>query len=259
MKKILCLLILSLLLLTACGKKEDENAVDKIIKRDLLIVGVKTDSKPFGFISKSTGEHEGFDVDVARYIAKDIIGNERKIEFVEVNPNSRIEAITSGEVDMVIATMSVTPSRQYLIDFSVPYYIAGQTALVKADSDIHTFSDLKKKTTIVVLGTTAEKNIRNIIPTARIVGYKNYKEAFQAFIEGKGDAISTDDTIISGFLMDSDAKKYRILKNRISQEPYAIGMKQDEDKKLKKTVDIIITRMKKDGTLRALKQKWHLN
>ena len=256
MKKILCLIILSLLLLTSCGKKEEKNALDKILERDVLIVGVKDDSKPFGFISKATGEIEGFDIDIARYIAKDLLGSERKIKLIPVNTNNRIEAVTSGEVDMVIATMSITPQRQYLIDFSEPYYIAGQTALVKEDSDIHTFADLKRKTIIISLGSTAEKNIRRIIPTARIVGYKTYKEAFQAFTEGKGDAISSDDTILSGLIMDKEG--YRLLKNRISYEPYAIAIKQYDDKKLKNTLDVIVTRMKKDGTIKSLKQKWHL-
>ena len=256
MKKILCILILCLLIFTSCTKKPEKSAIEKITERGELIVGIKNDSKPFSFKSKSTGTLEGFDIDVARYIAKDILGSERKIKFVDITPNNRIEAITSGQVDMVIATMTVTPQRQYLIDFSIPYYIAGQTAVVKEDSDIHTFSDLKTKTTIVVLGTTAEQNIRRIIPTARIVGYKDYKSAFNALVEGKGDAMSTDDTIISGFLMEH--KGYRVLKNKISQEPYAVGIKQYDDKKLKTTLDIIITRMKKDGTLRSLNQKWHL-
>jgi putative glutamine transport system substrate-binding protein len=218
MKKILSLffIIISIFLFSGCKKKEVETAYDKIIKRDLLIVGVKTDTKPFGFVSKNTNEIVGYDVDIAKNIALDILGSDRKIKFVSVNPNTRIEAITSGEVDIVCATMSINKQRQYLIDFSKPYYIAGQTALVKEDSDIHTFSDLKKKRTIVVLGTTAEKNIRRIIPTAHLIGYKSYKEAFAAFLEGYGDAIITDDTILSGFMIDHSG--YRLLKNRITKE-----------------------------------------
>lgn len=257
MKKLSVILILSLLLLTSCGKKEEESSYDKIIKRDYLIAGVKTDSKPFGFINPDTNEPDGFDVDIAKYIAEDILGSSRKIEFKSVNPDTRIEAVSSGEVDIVVATMSVTPQRQYLIDFSKPYYIAGQTALVKDESDIHTFSDLKHKTIIVVLGSTAEKNIRNIIPLARIVGYKSYKEAFEAFLNGMGDAISTDDTILHGFLLDHP-KGFRMLKNKISKEAYAVGMKKPEenDNKLKSNIDISITRMQKDGTLKELKNKW---
>ena len=82
MKKLISLLILSLLLLTSCSKKEVESTYDKIVKRDLLIVGVKEDSKPFGYISQVTNEHEGFDIDIARYVAQDILGSERKIKFV---------------------------------------------------------------------------------------------------------------------------------------------------------------------------------
>ena len=257
MKKLISILILSLLLLTGCGKKQEPSTYDKIIERDMLIVGITTESKPFGFISQTTNEPEGFDIDVARYIAKDMLDSERKIKFVSIAPEKRIEAITSEQVDMVIATLSITPQRQYLIDFTQPYYMAGQTALVREDSDIYTFSDLRDKTTIIILGTTAEKNIRGINPTARIIGFKNYNNAFKAFAEGSGDAISTDNTILSGFLMDNEG--YRILKNKISKEPYGIGIKQTEnDEKLKNNLNIIINRMHKDGTLKNLKEKWQL-
>ncbi len=257
MKKLISLLILSLILLTGCGKKQEISTYDKIVERDYLLVGITTESKPFGFISETTNEPEGFDIDVARYIAKDMLDSERKIEFVQISPEERIEAITSGQVDMVIATLSITPQRQYFINFTQPYYMAGQTALVREDSDIHTFSDLKDKTTIIILGTTAEKNIRGIIPTAKIIGFKSYSNAFRAFEEGSGDAISTDNTILSGFMMDHSG--YRILKNKISKEPYGIGIKQtDDDTKLKRNLDIIINRMHKDGTLKHLKEKWQL-
>ncbi|MCD7878486.1 MAG: transporter substrate-binding domain-containing protein [Candidatus Gastranaerophilales bacterium] len=257
MKKIICLFILSLILLTSCSKKEVISSYDKIIERDVLIVGVKTDSKPFGFINPKTGQNEGFDIDIAKSAALEILGNERKIQFVPVNPNTRIEAVTSGEVDMVIATMSITPQREYFVDFSQPYYIAGQSAIVKKDSSINTFADLKHKTTIVVLGSTAEENLRRIIPTAKIIGYTNYKDAFQALKEGKADALSTDNAILTGFILDN--KGYRILKNKISREPYAIAIKRDDNnEKLKKTLDMLITRMNRDGSMTDLKKKWHL-
>ena len=247
MTKIFSVLILTLLLLTGCVKEEEKNSLDKIIENDVIVVGVKTDAKPFGFYSEHSGEYEGFDVDVARYIAKDILGSERKIKFVSINTSNRIEAITSGKIDMAIATMSITPQRQYLVDFSLPYYVAGQTALVREDSDVNTFADLKRKTIIIALGSTAEKNIRRILPTAKIIGYKTNSEAVQAFLEGKGDALSDDDVLLSGFMMDNPG--FRIIGTRISHEPYAVGIKKYDDQKLKKTLD---------GTIRELKQKWHL-
>lgn len=258
MKRILLsLLIFTCILLTGCIKKEEKSQIAQIMERGHLIVGVSNNSKPFGFTDEITKEYEGFDIDIAKEIAKDIVGNERKIEFIPVTPASRIEAITSGKVDMVIATMTITPQRQYLIDFSEPYYVAGQTAIVKSDSNIHHFADLRKKTTIVVLGTTSEQNIRRIIPMAKLSGYMDYTEAFQAFKEGHADAISTDNTILTGFLMDN--KGYRILRNKISHEPYGVGMKKnDNDPSLKRNVNITIKRIQKDGTLKALKNKWEV-
>ena len=257
MKKILCLIILPILFLTGCSKNENKPVFDKIIENDSLTVGVKTDAKPFGFINETTGENDGFDIDIAKYIARDILGTDKNIKYVSVNSNTRIESVTSGNVDMVIATMSITPQRQYLIDFSVPYYIASQTAVVKKDSDIYTFSDLRNKTTIIVMGTTAEKNLRRIVPTAKIIGYKTYDEAFSAFIQGKGEALITDDTILSDFIYKN--KGYRMLKSKLSQEPYAVGMMKEEDNdKLKQSVDIVITRMLKDGTIKYLEKKWKL-
>ncbi len=256
MKKILFpILILVIIFFTGCNKKPELTTLDKIIERDILIVGVKNDSKPLGFINKS-GNYAGFDIDIAKYIAKDLLGSDRKIKYVAVTPNTKIEAITSGEVDMVIAAMSITPQREYFVDFSAPYYIAGQSALVKKDSNIFHFADLKHKKIIVVLGTTAEKNIRRIIPTASLIGYKNYSEAFKAFKAGEGDAISSDNTILSGFLIDNP--EYRMLKNRISQEPYAIAIKKEDNPKLKKNLNIIINRISKDGTIKDLKTKWNI-
>lgn len=259
MKKLLSLILLSFLFLTACTFKEEEKSdYDKIIERDILIVGVKNDSRPFGFINKKTNEYEGFDIDIAKNIALDILGSKRKIKFVEVTSSNRIEKLMSEEVDIVVATMSYTPQRNYLIDFSKPYYVAGQTALVKKDSDIHTFSDLKKKTTIVVLGSTTESNIRRIIPTIRLIGYKTYQNAFEAFKAEKGEAISADDALLIGFLMENK-NKYRMLKNRISKELYSVGIRRSEiDNKLKKHVDMSIIRMNKDGTIKQLKEKWNL-
>lgn len=259
MKKLLSLILLSFLLLTGCSlKKHEKTDYEKIIERDVLIVGVKDDSKPFGFYNQEKNTYEGFDIDIAKNIALDLLGSKDKIKFVEVNSSDRIEKLLSEEVDIIVATMSATPQRNYLIDFSKPYYVAGQTALVKKDSDIHTFSDLKKGTTIVVLGSTTESNIRRIIPTIRIIGYKTYKDAFKAFEDGVGEAISADDALLIGYMIDNQ-DKYRLLKNRISKELYSVGIRKNEkDHKLKNQINMSIVRMTKDDTLKKLKAKWQL-
>ena len=129
LKKILIIFVLiSMVILTGCGKKRDEaprDLLDTIKARGKIIVGVKTDTKPFGFLDKD-GRNIGYDIDIAKKICYLIFGNETQIEFVPVTPSNRIMKLSSGAVDILVATMSVTSQRLQLIDFSSTYHIAGQ-------------------------------------------------------------------------------------------------------------------------------------
>lgn len=121
--KILGLLILCLVFVTGCTQKEDSmDTLDKIQQRGKLVVGVKFDTKPFGYLDER-GQLVGFDIDLAKYIAKSILGDEDKVEFKQVTPSNRILALNSDKVDMVIATMTITPQRRAIVDFSQPYYV----------------------------------------------------------------------------------------------------------------------------------------
>ena len=205
MKRILCLLCFCFIILTACGKKE-LTTLEQIKSRNSLTVGVSQDAGAFGHLNKN-GELEGFDIDVAKYIAKKLIGSDKMIKFEVLTPNNRIEAIMSGNVDIVVSTMSITESRKMLIDFSMPYYTAGQTAVVKNDSNIHTFADLRNKKTIVVLGTTAERNIRRIMPAAKLIGFPDYDEAFLAFEAGEAITYGLFNAQERGILFISPGEK----------------------------------------------------
>lgn len=252
------LLICFIFVLSGCGKAKKLNQYEQIIKRDKLIVGVKSDSKPFGFIDVNSLEIVGFDIDIAKRIAKDILGDENKIKLVPVTPENRIETLTSGKADIIVATMSVTKQRQEIIDFSEPYYVAGQSAAVLSNGKIHSYSDLNRKRVLVVLGTTTSLDIKNTIPGSFIVGYKDYNELFDALKNSKGDAAATDDAILAGFVMDNP--EYKILNPRLTIEPYAVGLRKGQDSAaLKYAVNRTIVNMKSDGTISALKQKWLVN
>src|SRR5574344_888128 len=111
MKKIfvLILIIFTVPLFTACSKLERSSNVYKdILKNDYITIGVKNDTKPFGFINKN-GQLEGFDIDLAKMLTKELLGDEKKVKFVAVTPQDRILKLNTGKVDMVIATMSITP------------------------------------------------------------------------------------------------------------------------------------------------------
>jgi putative glutamine transport system substrate-binding protein len=244
-----------LVLLSGCSKTENNSdLLDKIIKRDKLIIGVKSDIKPFGYINKKN-ELEGFDIDLAKYVAKSILGDENKIEFKQVDSYNRILILNSSQVDMLIATMSITQQRKKIIDFSIPYYIAGQAILVSESSKINTIKDLNGKKVIVVFGSTAENNIRLMLPEVNIIGFKTYTKASEAMKKGYADAMVADDTILTGFVMDNPS--FKILPKRYTKEPYAIGFKKgNEAIKLKNKINLILENMKNNGELFSLKEKW---
>lgn len=251
-------LILTIIFCTAifgCSVKNQENDLyNKIIKRDKLIVGISLDSMPFGFRGKN-GEVSGMEADLAREIAKRLLGDKNKVEFKEVSAQDRINIVQSGEADIVISTMTITPQRRKIINFSDPYFIAGQAICVKKDSKIDSHYDLNNKRIIVILGTTGEKNIKQFAPNALIQGYDDNLEAIEAFKSGKDDAITTDDSLLQGLAIEN--KDYYILPERLTQEPYGIAFqKNSRSKTFQKKLNEIINQIKIDSTLETIKDRW---
>ena len=253
-KVLICLIILSVVVITGCIKKEDKkDTLLEIKKRGELIVGVKYDSKPFGFVKD--GKLQGYDIDMAHLIAKRILGNERLVRFVEVNAQNRISKLNSGEVDMLIATMSINPQRAEVIDFSIPYYYAGQALMIRKGTAIKSVGDLNGRRVIIVLGTTGEKNIRYLAPEVILQGYKTYQDGFDAFLNHKAEAMTTDDSILAGFVMDHP--EFTILSQRYSQDAYGIAFRKGaENASLKTEVNAAIGELRRKGKLNHLKSVW---
>lgn len=255
LKKILCLLILILFTSIFCAAKSNAmNLYETIVKRDKIIVGISFDSKPFGF-KDSDGQIKGFEVDLAREIADRLLGSPDKVIFKNVSSQERIDLAKSGDVDMVISTMTITPQRKKVVDFSSPYFIAGQAIGVKKDRKIDSIYDLMNKRVIVILGTTGEKNIKQFLPNALIQGYINNSDAINAFKSGEGDAITTDDALLLGLVMDNS--DYMLLPKRLTKEPYGIVFKKSrETNALRQKINKILNEIYQDGTFESIKTKW---
>lgn len=227
---------------------------DEIIQRGTLKVGINLDSKPFGFRNKK-GEIVGYDADLARYLAQDLLKSRNKVEFIPVTPSDRLIKAATGKVDIVISTVTITPQRQEVVAFSVPYDVAGQAVLVKSTSAIKSLTDLSGQTVGVVFGTTAEKNIQKLVPTANLLGFKSYQDAYIALKQGKISAITSDDTILSRFAMEDNSVK--LLPKRYSKEPYGIAFKKGKSTvKLKEHLDFAIKDMQRKNVLQRLRKQW---
>ena len=257
MKKIFFVFLILCLMLAGCGKKNQnlfKDDLSKIIERGYIIVGVRDDTAPFGFKDKS-GKLAGLDIDIAKIIAKNILGNEEKINFVPVTASNRIGKLNSGEVDILIATMSITDNRQQILDFSSPYYIAGQAILTKSSSKAMGLRDFRGKKLIIVFGSTSEENLRTNVPDIEVLGFKTYNEAYKALKSGKAEGIVSDDTILMGYALND--KTVKLLPKRYSQEPYAVAFrKEKESQRLLQKIDYIIDNLQSTGKLTKMQEKW---
>ena len=237
-------------------KYEEPDLYQEIQKRGVIKVGINTDSKPFGFYDEKW-EIQGYDADLARNIAYYILKSPNAVEFYPVTPANRMLKVSTGEVDMVIATVTITPQRQEIINFSIPYDYAGQALLVKSNSRITSIADLAGQNVGVVFGTTAEKNMLTLAPNATIIGFRNYHVAYEALKAGKIDALTSDDTILSTFTFEDNSVK--LLPKRYSREPYGIAFKPGKStQRLREAVDFAITDMKNRNTILRLRRKWKL-
>lgn len=257
MKKIVLALLFLCLICCSCGKKSVINDdLTTITQRDRLIVGIRNDAPPFGFKDKN-GFTVGYDADLARLIAKGILGDEKKVEFVPVTASNRIMKLNSGEVDCLIATMSITTQRQQFLNFSTPYYMAGQAILVRSSSKATSLRDFTGKKLIIVFGSTSEKNLRSNVPEVTVIGYKTYNDAYNALKNGKADGIVADDTVLLGF--STNDKSVKLLPKRYSKEPYAVVFKKDDASiNFTNKVNYIVENLQSTGRLNRLQEKWKI-
>ncbi len=255
-KKLICTLLLLTLFVCGCGKNNPKDDLETITKRGKLIVGVRNDTKPFGY-KDINGTLQGYDIDLAKYIAKDILGDEEAVEFIPVNASNRISKLNAREVDIVIATMSITDQRQLVVDFSVPYHVAGQAILVKKGSDITSLRQLNNRKVIIIYGSTGEMSIRRNVPDASIIGFRSYLDAFKALKAGEADAMIADDTILLNLALNDDSVK--ILPKRYSREPYAIAFRRGGGAdSLRERVNFLINNLLVTGKLEKMQKKWEI-
>jgi ABC-type amino acid transport substrate-binding protein len=195
-----------------------------------LRVGTREDNLGFGLKNPTTNKYEGFDVDIARELARGIFGNvadiDTKIEYVPVVSASRIPTLQEGKVDIVIATMTITAARKLEIDFSDVYFRTGQRILVKKDNTtIKEVADLNGKSVCSAIGSTSETNLRAQAPTARLELQQTYPPCLILLQQGRVDAVSTDETILLGLVKQDPNTK--LVGKYMSDEPYGIGIKKD--------------------------------
>ena len=201
MRKFVKVLALALALLVAAAALADSRVrtLQDIKDSGTLVIGVFSDKKPFGYVDEN-GDYQGYDVYFARRLAQDL-GVELKL--VSVDAPNRVEYLTSAKVDIILANFTVTPARAEVVDFALPYMKVALGVVSPDSALITTAEQLAGKTLIVSKGTTAETYFAENHPEVRLLKFDTYTEAFNALLDGRGDALSTDNTEVLAWALEN--------------------------------------------------------
>ena len=263
-------LAVGMLVVAGCGDEDDEGSggagtttetavksfpagttMAKLQDAGEITIGVKFDVPPFGFKNPQSGAVEGFDVDIAKAIA-DELGVKPK--YIEALSDNRIQFLKDGTADLILSTMTINAERDEEIDFSEPYFIARGRILVKdSDSSIKGVADLAGKEVCTALGSTYEDTLKREAPRAERRLVDAYSECLELIQNGGVDAISTDDVILTGMIIQDDSLK--LVGDPLTTEPYGAGIKEG-DSAFQDFVDDVLKRFEEDGRWAASYEKW---
>ena len=232
--------------LTGCSSASDS--------KPKIRIGSKYDQPGLGY--QDGQDYTGFDVDVARYIAGKLGYSEDQIEFVESPSANRENMLSNGQVDMILATYSISDSRKKSVDFAGPYYVAGQDLLVRADETSITGPDsLNGKNLCSVTGSTSAKKIQDTYAkNVNLVKQNSYSDCVVALNGGVVDAVTTDDIILAGLAATKANKgKLKLVGKTFTTEKYGVGLPKGTDKC--EAINKAINEMVEDGTWENLVKK----
>lgn len=211
-----------------------------------VVIGVKFDQPGLGL--KSGNDVTGFDVEVARYVAKEL--GYTDVEFKESPSPQRETLLQSDQVKMIFATYSITEDRKQKVSFGGPYFVAGQDLLVRADNTDITGPDaLNRKKLCSVTGSTSAKKVKDSFAnTVQLQEYDTYSKCVEALNGGSIDAVTTDDVILAGFAAQDQYKgKLKVVGKPFSEERYGVGIKKG-DTDLCTKINAAIEKMQSDGS-----------
>ena len=238
----------------ACGGDDSGSGaasgiVGKASSDKKLVVGVKADQPGLGL--QTGGTYTGFDIEIAKIIAKGLGVPESGIEYKTTVSSNREPFIQQGQVDLVVATYTINDERKKVVNFGGPYYVAGQDLLVPTASTIAGPEGLAGKKVCSVSGSTPAKRIQTEYKDASLQQFDSYSKCITALGGGQVDAVTTDDIILAGYAaQDQYAGKFKVVGKPFSSEPYGIGLKKADSAGCKK-INEILTAAAADGSYKT--------
>jgi len=227
-----------------------------IVERGTIRIGIRQDVRPFGYID-SDNNFVGFDVDLANEVARRWLGEANAVEFVTVSAADRIPRLASGDVDLLFAAMPYKRERDAFIDFSQPYFVDGQTLLVRNNDGIEGWVALDGKTVAAIQGAPTieiiEERATRLAIAISTATFETYPQALSALMAGDIAAIIGDSITLNQLAITTPG--LHIIGPRLQKDYYAVGVPQ-ADSALRAMLNFTLQDMKVDGTYDRLYQKW---
>jgi glutamate transport system substrate-binding protein len=266
-------LLVSTLALTACGREGSPGAESSapapsaaagvavegsptfaaMQQRGRVVMGVRADQPGLGFQDATTGQYTGFDVEIARLVAAQLGFGADKLDYKVVPSAAREDTIERGEIDYMVGTYTINDNRKQRVSFAGPYYVAGQSLLVRSDETAITGKDtLKGKKVCSVTGSTPIQRVKDqqLTEPENIVEFQNYSQCVDQLLSKQVDVVTTDDAILKGFAAQQP-DKLKVVGENFSTEPYGIGLKKD-DSALRNKINDILQAAEADGTWKKI-------
>lgn len=225
--------------------------LETILARGKLVVAVKDNSPPLGFVD-AAGRRQGLEIEIARRLAVELFGDAGALEFRPVSNQNRLRVLLDREVDLAIARLTVNDSRARLVDFSPPYYLDG-TGIVVGEFP----SDLSRARIAVLNQSDTIAVVRSQLPHCTLVGVDSYQAGLQHLERGEVAAFAADGSILAGWIKDHP--QYRQLPLRWSGAPLAVAMPKGlQYARLRDRVNQAIVQWQRSGWLKERALFWGL-
>lgn len=235
------------------GRMPSGTAMERIVARGRLIVGVDQNTYLFGYRNPTTGQLDGLDIDLVREISRALFGKPDRVQFKTVPSRRRIEVLERGEVDLVAHSMTITCERMEQVLFSSDYLDSGQRVLVPDASPAQTLADLAGQRVCTAEGTTSLTALRRARPKVRPVAVADWTDCLVRLQLGDVAAVSTTDNVLAGLRAQDPTT--RISGPRFTYEPHGIAVAKGSPE-LVRFVNGVLAQLRTSGGLRTLHERW---
>jgi len=235
-----------------------ETTIEKIARTGTFVVGTRTGSPPFAFID-SQKQWIGFSIDLATLVHAEVVkrvGKPVTLTLKESTPATRISLLSSGAVDLIAGTMTITRTRRESVDFSIAFFVTGAQLLVRTGAPIRGIRDIAGKRIGVQQGSTSETVLREKYPHAELVAFPDQPAAFTALTQGKIDAYTNDGVQLAGLkARASKPDEWRVVGEFFTYEPYGMAMRKN-DSEFRNLVDRSLMAAIESGVYQKLYDRW---